>query len=92
MPPGSRQAARKPTNCVTMISGPGVVSAMPSPSSISPGCHPVIVLDRLLGDVGQHGIGAAEGDDGHLAEEDRDLGEDVVAAQAEIERGDRHQP
>ena len=35
--PGARQAPRKPTNCVTMINGPGVVSAMPSPSSISPG-------------------------------------------------------
>src|SRR5262249_17495147 len=35
--PGCRNAARKPTNCTTMISGPGVVSAMPSPSSISPG-------------------------------------------------------
>ena len=33
--PGSRNAAMKPTNCSTMISGPGVVSAMPSPSSIS---------------------------------------------------------
>src|SRR5262249_36090676 len=28
-PPGSRNAAMKPTNCSTMISGPGVVSAMP---------------------------------------------------------------
>ena len=35
--PGSRKAAMKPTNCSTMISGPGVVSAMPRPSSISPG-------------------------------------------------------
>src|SRR5215472_10003405 len=35
--PGCRNAARKPTNWTTMISGPGVVSAMPSPSSISPG-------------------------------------------------------
>src|SRR6266545_4667022 len=35
--PGSRYAPRNPTNCTTMISGPGVVSAMPSPSSISPG-------------------------------------------------------
>ena len=31
----SRNAARKPTNCVTRISGPGVVSARPSPSTIS---------------------------------------------------------
>ena len=27
----------KPTNWSTMINGPGVVSAMPKPSSISPG-------------------------------------------------------
>ena len=32
---GSRNAARKPTNCVTRISGPGVVSARPRPSTIS---------------------------------------------------------
>jgi hypothetical protein len=32
--PGLFQAPRKPTNCVTMIKGPGVVSASPSPSSI----------------------------------------------------------
>ena len=31
----SRKAARKPTNCVTRISGPGVVSARPRPSTIS---------------------------------------------------------
>ena len=31
----SRKPARKPTNCVTRISGPGVVSARPSPSTIS---------------------------------------------------------
>ena len=30
-----RKAARKPTNCVTRISGPGVVSARPRPSTIS---------------------------------------------------------
>ena len=28
--------------------------------------QPVIVLDRLLGDIGQYRVGAAEGDDGHL--------------------------
>src|SRR5436190_14962253 len=32
-----RNAPMKPTNWVTMIRGPGVVSAMPRPSSISPG-------------------------------------------------------
>jgi hypothetical protein len=35
--PASRNAPMKPTNWVTMMSGPGVVSAMPRPSSISPG-------------------------------------------------------
>ena len=35
--PGARKAPMKPTNWTTMISGPGVVSAMPRPSSISPG-------------------------------------------------------
>ena len=32
---GLRKPARKPTNCVTRISGPGVVSARPRPSIIS---------------------------------------------------------
>ena len=32
---GARNAARKPTNCVTLISGPGRVSARPRPSTIS---------------------------------------------------------
>jgi hypothetical protein len=31
----SRNAARNPTNCVTRMRGPGVVSASPSPSTIS---------------------------------------------------------
>ena len=35
--PGSRKAPMNPTNCTTWMSGPGVVSAIPSPSSISPG-------------------------------------------------------
>src|SRR4029077_5683757 len=39
--PGLRKAAIKPTNWSTMMSGPGVVSAMPRPSSISGGVsHP----------------------------------------------------
>ena len=33
MPSGCCQAARKPMNCSTMISGPGVVSASASPST-----------------------------------------------------------
>ena len=71
----------KPTNWSTMISGPGVVSAMPRPSSISPGLQPAVGLDRLLRDVGQHRVGAAEGHHRHLGEEDRDLAEDVRRAE-----------
>ena len=33
---GARKAARKPTCCVTKINGPGVVSAKPNASAISP--------------------------------------------------------
>ena len=44
--------------------------------------QPVIVLDRLLRDIGQHRIGAAERHHRHLAEEHRDLAEDVVPARA----------
>ncbi len=84
--PGSRNAAMKPTNCSTMISGPGVVSAMPRPSSISPGLNPVIILDRLLRDIGQHRIGAAERHHRHLAEEHGDLAEDVGAAEGDEQR------
>ena len=39
---------------------------------------PVVVLDRLLRDIGQHRVGAAEGHHRHLREEDRDLAEDVA--------------
>ncbi len=35
--PGVWYAAKKPTNCTTMMSGPGVLSASPSPSSICDG-------------------------------------------------------
>jgi hypothetical protein len=35
--PGLRYAPRNATNCTTMISGPGVVSARASPRTISPG-------------------------------------------------------
>ena len=37
------------------------------------GLQPAVGLDRLLRDIGEHRIGAAEGDDRHLGEEHRDL-------------------
>jgi hypothetical protein len=52
----------------------------------------VIVVRGLLGDVGQHRIGAAESDHGHLAEEDRDLAEDVRDAEAKDNRADGNEP
>ena len=58
--PGFRYAPRNATNCTTMISGPGVVSARPSPRTISPGPQPAVGLHRPLRDVRQHGVGAAE--------------------------------
>ena len=56
------------------------------------GFEPVIVLDRLLGDIGQHRIGAPEGHERHLAEEHRDLTEHVGGAQGDEERDHGHEP
>jgi hypothetical protein len=50
------------------------------------------MFDGLPRDIGQHRIGAAEGDHHHLAEEERDLREDISAAERGIEDGHRHQP
>ena len=82
----------KPTNWVTMMSGPGrglghaeAVQHLARP-------EPVVVLDRLLRDVGQHGVGAAEGDDRHLGEEEGDLAERVAGAERQQEDGDGSQP
>jgi hypothetical protein len=54
--------------------------------------EPAIVLDRLLRHIGQHRIGAPEGDDGHLAEEDGDLAEHAVVAQGGENGDHRRQP
>ena len=48
--------------------------------------------DRLLGDVGEHRVGAAEGHHRHLREEQRDLPEHVAGAEQADDRGDRQQP
>ena len=68
---------------MTRISGPGVVSARPEPVEHLAGAQPAISLDRLLRHIGEHRIGAAEGDHGQLGKEDGDVGEDVVAAKQE---------
>ena len=50
------------------------------------------MLDRLLRDVGEHRIGAAEGDDRHLGEEQRLLREDMPPAEREGEHRDGREP
>ena len=90
--PGSRKAAMKPTNWSTMISGPGVVSAIPRPSSISPGLQPAVVLDGLLRHIGQYGVGPAERDHRHLGEEHGDLAEHIADAKQHKQGDDRREP
>ena len=63
----------KPTNCSTMISGPGRRLRHAEAVEHLARLEPAVVLDRLLRDIGQHRIGAAEGHHRHLAEEDGDL-------------------
>ena len=63
------QPPTKPTKATTMISGPGVVSPSARPSIICAAGEPVVVLDRALVDVGQHRVGAAEGQQRRLGEE-----------------------
>ena len=41
----------------------------------------MIILNCLLGDIGKYGIGAAECHNRHLAEEHRDVTEDISAAE-----------
>ena len=67
-----RNAARKPTNCVTRISGPGVVSARPRPSTISGAVIQPLVSTAGLRHVGQQRIGAAEAHHRELGEERAD--------------------
>ena len=69
-----------------------MVSAMPRPSSISPGRSQPIVLDRLLRDIRQHRVGTAEGHHCHLREEDRDLAKHVGLAKRPQDGDNRHQP
>ena len=64
----------------------------PQPVQHLAGGDPAVMVDRLLGDIGQHRIGAAERDHRHLAEEDRDLGEDVVGPAQEPQQGHRDEP
>ena len=74
------QPPTNPTNATTMISGPGVVSPSARPSIICARRQPVILVDRALVDVGQHRVGAAEGQQRGLGEEPGHLRERAVRA------------
>jgi hypothetical protein len=54
--------------------------------------EPAIMLDRLLGDIGEHRIGAAERHHRHLREEEADLAEDIVRAEQGEQQRHRRQP
>ena len=72
----------KPTNCTTHDQRPRRRLREAQAHQHLAGLEPVIGLDRLLRHVGEHRIGAAEGDDRHLAVEGGDRGEDVRAVRA----------
>jgi hypothetical protein len=50
------------------------------------------MFDRLLGDIGQHRIGASERHHRHLGKEQRDLAEHVGLPEPDQERGHRNHP
>ena len=56
------------------------------------GHDPVVMAHGLLADVAEHGIGAAEGHDRCLAEQDADIDEGIVPAPPETEQHDRQRP
>ena len=56
------------------------------------GRQPMIVLYRLLSHVAQDRIGAAEGDDRKLREEERDLAEHMMPSEARYQNRDRNDP
>ena len=62
--------------------GRGSSRPCPARRASRPAVEPAEVLDRVLRHVGEHRVGAAEGDDGGLAEEEPSLDQDVVARRA----------
>jgi hypothetical protein len=78
----------KPTNWVTMINGLGHAEPVQHLARL----QPAIGADRRLPDIGEHGIGAPEGDYRHFGEEDGDLAEHVAGAEGRHEERGRRQP
>ena len=62
------------------------------PAHHLPRRQPAVDVDGLLGDVGQHGVGAAEGDHRGAGEEQALVDEDAVAAEEQRGHGDRREP
>ena len=58
-----------PTNCVTMISGPGVDLGHAKPIQHLANAEPAIMANGLLRHIGQHRIGTAKCHHRNLAEE-----------------------
>jgi len=56
------------------------------------GAEPAFALHRRLRHVGEHRIGAAEGDHGEFREEDTDLGQHMMRTQQKCQRGERYKP
>src|SRR5581483_4267896 len=54
--------------------------------------EPMEIRHRLLRDIGEHRIRAAKGDQRHLAEEYRDLTENIRRAEKPQQRSHRHKP
>ena len=75
-----------------MISGPGRRLGHAEAVEHLAGGNPHVGFCRGLSDVGEHGVGAAEGDDGHLAEEDGKPREHLIRAKRQQEQSDRHEP
>ena len=78
----------KPTNCTTLISGPGVVSRHPETDQHLARLKPVIIFDGLLCDISEYRVGTTERDHRHLAEEQSDVAEHVVPAEHVNQSGD----
>ena len=56
------------------------------------GGEPVIVFDRLLRDIGEHGIGAAERHQRHFGEKQRDLAKNVGRSEPKDQDNRRRDP
>ena len=82
----------KPTNCKTMISGPGVVSASARPSTACDVRQPAVGADRGLRHVGEHGVGPAESDERGLREEEVLLRMQAAPAAPRHQRRERQSP